>query len=281
MKLGTVESLKFKKLKMKLGLAQWQAIGLLESLWMFTARNAPLGDIGKHSNEDIAVHLEWDGDPDALIDVLVQCRWLDVDDEHRLLIHDWADHLPLWLNANLKRHDKKPITQSTKESTKQPTRQPPKQPAQAPSPADPTIFSSDISSSDLSSPDLPFDPTFGGTWLPGPSKEFEDWWNTYPVRTGKNDAWEAWQAAIMAIQAARGWTEEKSKSWLLQRTGDYRDSPAGGVPVGGSDFRPAPAKWLKSGRYDDDPVAWMKSNGDSKRISVGAGQVTAGDDNRF
>jgi uncharacterized protein YdaU (DUF1376 family) len=141
--------------------------------------------------------------------------------------------------------------------------------------------SSSPSEKEINPSDIPFDPTFGGSWLPGPSKEFEAWWATYPVRTGKNDAWEAWQAAIMAIQAARGWDEPKATAWLLQRTGDYRDSPAGGVPVGGSDFRPAPAKWLKSGRYDDDPVAWMKSNGDSKRISVGAGQVTAGDDNRF
>lgn len=102
MKTGAVESLKFKKLKMKLKLAHWQAVGLLEALWLFTARNAPNGDIGKHSNEDIAIHIEWSGNPDELMAELVDARWVDASDEHRLVVHDWHDHMPNWLKGTLK-----------------------------------------------------------------------------------------------------------------------------------------------------------------------------------
>ena len=73
MKLGATESIKFKKLKMRLKLPHWQAVGLLESIWMFTARNAPLGDIGRHSDEDIAAAIEWSGDPQEMVGAMIHC----------------------------------------------------------------------------------------------------------------------------------------------------------------------------------------------------------------
>lgn len=278
MKLGTVESLKFKKLKLKLGLAQWQAIGLLESLWMFTARNAPLGDIGKHSNEDIAVHLEWSGDPDSLIDILVECRWIDRSDEHRLLIHDWSDHLPMWLQGNLKRHKKSPIRED-KTSTKQPNSGV-AQAAKVAYSENPAIFSSDLISSPLTASDLSIGAS-DGAWLTGPSSDFEAWWTVYPRRSGKNAAWPAWQAATLAIASSRGVTDAEAAAWLLERTRVFAASAAGSDPVSGGDYRPAPAKWLETGKYDDDDKEWRKPNGDGKRIAPGSGQVAPGDDNRF
>lgn len=133
MKLGTTDTIKFKKLKMKLNLRHWQAVGLLESLWRFAERNSPLGDIGRHPDDDIAAAIEWDGESFELIAALVECRWLDECDEHRLVIHDWADHMPTWLVGNLKRHGKEavkptPTKQRAKQATKQPTGQPAMQP---------------------------------------------------------------------------------------------------------------------------------------------------------
>jgi hypothetical protein len=70
----------------------WQAVGLLESLWLLTGREAPRGDLGKLSNEDVALAIDYRGDEDALIDALVSCGWIDRDPEARLAVHDWADH---------------------------------------------------------------------------------------------------------------------------------------------------------------------------------------------
>lgn len=89
MRTSTPKTIKFKKLKHRLGLPQYAAIGLLESLWLFTQANAQLGDIGRHSNKDIASGIDWEGDPDRLIEELIYCGWIDACPEKRLLIHDW------------------------------------------------------------------------------------------------------------------------------------------------------------------------------------------------
>jgi len=51
MKEGVENTLKFKKLKRRLSLPEWQVIGLLESVWKLGRTSAQAGDIGKHSNQ--------------------------------------------------------------------------------------------------------------------------------------------------------------------------------------------------------------------------------------
>lgn len=99
MKHSTPSTMKFLKLKRRLRLPHWQTVGLLESLWLFTQVNTPHGDIGRHSNEDIAAAIEWDGDADELVAHLVECRWLDASAEHRLVVHDWHQHAPNYLKG--------------------------------------------------------------------------------------------------------------------------------------------------------------------------------------
>lgn len=266
MKLGTVDSIKFKKLKLKLGLAQWQAIGLLESLWMFTARNAPLGDIGRHSNEDIAVHLEWSGDADALILALTECRWIDESEEHRLLIHDWADHLPMWLQGNLKRHDKKPIV--AKQSTKQPAKQTAKEATKAGYSEDVAIFSSDLISSELTkecvfSTDEKRTEGDSLTFPTGPSADAIRFFDAYPKKTKKNLVADAFLRAVDAVAASRGWSDGPAAEWLIAKAQVFAQSPMGSQPD--RDKIPNPAAWLDEGRYDDGPGEWdLKTAGDRK-----------------
>jgi hypothetical protein len=83
---------KIKRLCRLLDIPLYQAVGLLELLWHLTAREATRGDIGKLSNEDIALALDYRGDENKLIDTLVRTRWLDESSEHRLVIHDWHEH---------------------------------------------------------------------------------------------------------------------------------------------------------------------------------------------
>lgn len=106
---GTPEKLKFKKLKARLGLPFWQTVGLLESLWLVTYANAPDGDIGKLTNEEIAVALEWTGEPETLIEALVTTGWLEANPCacHRLLIHDWPEHCSNSHKGNYTKHGKK------------------------------------------------------------------------------------------------------------------------------------------------------------------------------
>lgn len=149
MKSGTPELMKFKRLQRRLGVTTAQLVGHLELLWIATAKNAPEGDIGRFSNEDIAIACYWEDDPDLFVHALTECGWLDVSDEWRLLVHDWAQHAPTWVGGNLKRHGRdfrRPGAQATEEPTKELTKEPAiatssEQPTTLPSQAKPNLSS--------------------------------------------------------------------------------------------------------------------------------------------
>lgn len=104
MKSGTETKLKFIKLMNALGLKLWEAGGLLDAMWRFTAHNCPAGDIGRFKNEDIALAIQWDRTtPDVLVEALVENHWLDRSEQHRLIVHDWQDHCEDGVHNNLAR----------------------------------------------------------------------------------------------------------------------------------------------------------------------------------
>lgn len=76
----------------KLGIRRYEVVGVLEHLWYFTATQAPRGDVGRWTDDEIAAGIDWPGDATELVDALVATRWLDRCADHRLLVHDWADH---------------------------------------------------------------------------------------------------------------------------------------------------------------------------------------------
>ena len=106
MKRGTPESPKVRRLAKFLGISIPHAVGLLECLWHFTARQAPCGDVGRWPDEEIEEAIGWDGKPGTLIPALVCCRWLDEDQEYRLLIHDWIDHADRGVRMTVKNRGK-------------------------------------------------------------------------------------------------------------------------------------------------------------------------------
>lgn len=91
--------MKFKKLQRRLGCSKVIAVGTLELLWISTQKNAPRGDIGRFSDEEIAIECDWGQEPSKLISALVDCGWLDVDEEFRLVVHNWAKHAPRYVHG--------------------------------------------------------------------------------------------------------------------------------------------------------------------------------------
>lgn len=94
---------KFEHLMAILRAPKCHAVGYLETLWHFTGRYTPDGAIGKYSDDQIEAWIGWQGEPGALIAALVKSRWLDVDDTHRLLVHDWHKHADDATRLSLKR----------------------------------------------------------------------------------------------------------------------------------------------------------------------------------
>jgi len=117
MRKDTDSKLKFKTLQADLGASKWQVVGLLQTLWHFTALNAPRGDLGRYSNRQIAVGIEYEptafcegtlGGPvtiDELIGTLVRHGWIDehADPAVRLVVHDWAEHCEQWVKKAVRR----------------------------------------------------------------------------------------------------------------------------------------------------------------------------------
>ena len=80
-------------LEERLKIPRFAAVGLLELLWHYTAEYAPQGSVGKYPDSAIARACHWPKDAAAFVDALVETGWLDRDEEYRLLVHDWADHV--------------------------------------------------------------------------------------------------------------------------------------------------------------------------------------------
>ncbi len=83
----------------RLGICLPQAIGHLELLWAFVAQKTPQGDIGKWSNAVISHAAQWTNDPDLFVQSMTDSGFFDEDSDHRLLIHDWAEHRPNWVQT--------------------------------------------------------------------------------------------------------------------------------------------------------------------------------------
>jgi len=108
-KVGTLNHPKTLHLAELLNIEPWAALGLLEALWNWASEYAPQGNIGKHSDVVIADGIKWRKKADVLVKVLIKSGWVDEDDEHRLLIHDWADHVPTYIKKRLQRKELLPI----------------------------------------------------------------------------------------------------------------------------------------------------------------------------
>lgn len=105
MKHSTPQLLKFQRLQRRLGESKRGLVGMLELLWHGTATQAPQGDIGRFSNEEIAILVDWEGDHDQLVESLVETGWLDRCSKHRLVVHDWSQHAPNWVRMLVKKRD--------------------------------------------------------------------------------------------------------------------------------------------------------------------------------
>lgn len=178
MKEGTENNVKFKKLKRRLGFPEWQVIGLLESIWKLTRTSAQAGDIGRFSNEDIAASIEYKGDPDELINHLTECGWLDEDEQHRLVVHDWSEHVPNYIKGNFVKHGKSFVDGSARENAKATPKEVPKE-TRSDTRMDASTKSSQVKPSQAQSNQVkPSINSVAGSDVPN-AKEFFDRWNSF------------------------------------------------------------------------------------------------------
>lgn len=243
-KKDTPSKMKFKVLKRRLGLPFYRAVGLLESLWWVTTNNAPAGDIGRLSNEEIAASLEWENDPDELIQTLIDCGWIDTHDDHRLVVHDWATHVPNWLKAQF-RHYKKAFAGTSSENASE---------------------NASKNGTIVSSLGISSENRYLENYYPKekPSKKasekvvvedpnFIRFWNAFPKRRrcARAKAREAWAKAMLKADPED----------LIAAAVEYAASSAGS-----GDFAKMPATWLNGECWRDEREAWGTA---TSRVATG------------
>lgn len=87
------------KLRDELALrGNYEAVGLIVSLWLWAAQNASDGNITNYSARDIADGIGYKKPAGKLMDALVKCKLIDKSEEGTR-IHDWEEHAALLMDA--------------------------------------------------------------------------------------------------------------------------------------------------------------------------------------
>ena len=102
-KINTTDLLKFKRLRLKLGISTPLLLGHLELIW----RQAHIDATPIMSCQDLEAAAEWEGDDGKLASTMIETGWLDEVDGGHVQIHDYWDHAPKWVRsiASNKRKD--------------------------------------------------------------------------------------------------------------------------------------------------------------------------------
>ncbi len=80
-----------------------EAVGIVVSLWLWAAKNAPDGDLSGFPDRAIAAAVGYSaGFAPKICAVLVECGWLDSKSSGGYLIHDWEDYAALLMEVSKK-----------------------------------------------------------------------------------------------------------------------------------------------------------------------------------
>lgn len=230
------------------------AAGMLVSLWLWAAQNATDGDLSKCSVRAIADAAEYKKNPTALVDALTKTRWLDKDRK----LHDWEEYATLLNDLDQRQREK------TKERVQR-HRAKKKYAGNGDVTPDGNVTgnvtngSSNVAETQCNAPTIPYPTipnhnystnntgdgcaTAAETPAPMEGCSFTLFWEDYPNKSDRGDAWEAWKRlnpdaqTVAAIKAGLA-------AW--KQSGQWKDD--------GGRYIPSAAKWLEKRRWEWAPA---------------------------
>ena len=214
------DSWKIMRLCSALNISDAQAVGHLVSLWCFTERMAWRdGDLTKWGEVGVAKAARWTGDTAALVAALREASLLD---QEELVVHEWTEHQAGMIRDREKRNPGK--------TPEKPRKNPAKTPAE--SLENPRLDKSREDKRRVEESREKKESLY--------SPAFTSFWQAYPNKTGKGDAWKAWQKANPDPDTCL-----KALEWQKLQPQWTKDSGR---------FIPHPSTWLNQKRWEDEPV---------------------------
>lgn len=108
MKPGLGQHRKINRLVALTGMSRPAALGTMYLLWDATAREKDDGILSGWTHEDIAGIVDWARDANEIVSALKTAKWLDESPNGTLLIHDWPEEAPRYVQQRWARNLKKP-----------------------------------------------------------------------------------------------------------------------------------------------------------------------------
>lgn len=201
---------KLRTLAKKIGCSQNEALGMLVSLWLWGINNADAsGKITGASKDDVAkiINIGIDDRLNAAdaVDALIDTGWIDLDAD--LFLHDWQEWQAQWYKA-LKLREKDAERKRKERSEKK-----------AEDASDKNVQKEKRMEEAKIVPKHTILPDDHGTSQNEPyTKDFEKWWEIYPRKIGKGDAYKKYKARL-----GDGWSPNE----LLEAATNYRKRTIG------------------------------------------------------
>lgn len=234
---------KTKKLARLLGISLPAAVGHLHYFWWWALDFAQDGLLDKFDHYDLADAMQWDGDPDLLVESLISSGYID-DTEDGLVIHDWGEYAGKLLERRAKDRARKRaaaeaagVPQSFRRNSDGKGKETEGTPSGSFVTNQPTI----TNHNQPTNSNRTNQPTGEAQALQ--EERFAEFWRAYPKKVGKAACLKIWKKLkptkeLHACILSALEEQKHSEQWRKQ----------------GGQYIPNPSTWLNQGRWDDEPT---------------------------
>ncbi len=240
---------KLRKLANALGLDRRAALSLLIEFWGWASEFAPDGDLSRFDDDDISAGVNWENDASIFVESLLLCGFID----DKRAIHDWDQYGGKLHNereknkAKIKEWREKQKAKDERETDTEPDSN---GHVTVTEPLPNRIRGEERRGEEKRGEIMipPIVPPSGDD-APVYPPEFSLFWEAYPKKVGKGDAFKAWkklrpskelQAKILAAVGK----QKRSEQWTKE----------------GGQYIPNASTWINQGRWDDE-LKEAKGNG--------------------
>ena len=251
---------KTKKLARLLSVSLPAAVGHLHYFWWWALDFAQDGTLEKYDGYDLADAMQWDGDPDQLLEAMIEAGYID-DTEDGLMIHDWGEYAGKLLERRAKDRARKRaaaeaagVPQNLRRSSDGNDEESEETPSASFVTNQPTVPNqpNTTNSTNRTEPTTP-------TSAPAALQEtrFAEFWKAYPKKVGKASCLKAWKkikptAELHEHIMAALENQKRSEQWQRE----------------GGRFIPNPLTWLNQGRWDDEPAEVAAQSGGTGTLAT-------------